>query len=586
MEQLYDHEFDPDGPEPQSQEHEEIETIGSTTPTTTTPSSENQVSKRKRSDSPSKWKRRSPVWDHYNFKKVKYKATSTYGTANAKKHTLVCPDYLASSPIPDFDQKVFCRMFAEAIMYHSYALSIVEHVKLREMLSYLQPKVRHVTRNTILRYCLLEHERLKSFLRECLSELNSRVCFTCDCWSACTSRGFLTLTAHFVDNNWNLKSRILNFRYFPPPHRGVDISLFVVGLIKEWGLETKVFSMTCDNAGAMDVMVRRLKSDLHSFRPLPLNGRFFHVRCCAHILNLIVQSGMNVIDDSVLKVRGAVNYIAGFDSRLCVFDKCVADSQCNFIGKLRIDCPTRWNSTYLMLKRVIEAKEALILFGTIDLSFDYVLTDEEWKIVEYVCNFLEPFDCITKLFSGSDYPTANLYFPYILAIEKLLVLGHNHKVPSIQDMASAMLSDYSIVLGIAILLDPRYKNVMIRSALGRLYISGEDLETSDSYGSAQPTIDAYLNSALIPKDKHADFDILKYWSANSPIFPVIARMAKDILAIPITSVASESSFSMGGRVLTKYRSSLRTDNVEVEECFEVTKEVMPDDIDFESLPTP
>ncbi|KAL2896025.1 Undecaprenyl phosphate-alpha-4-amino-4-deoxy-L-arabinose arabinosyl transferase [Bienertia sinuspersici] len=151
MEQLYDHEFDPDGPEPQSQQHEEIETIGSTTPTTTTPSSENQVSKRKRSDSPSKWKRRSPVWDHYNFKKVfsdtgvflhfeawckycqkvKYKATSTYGTANAKKHTLVCPDYLASSPIPDFDQKVFCRMFAEAIMYHSYALSIVEHVKLR-----------------------------------------------------------------------------------------------------------------------------------------------------------------------------------------------------------------------------------------------------------------------------------------------------------------------------------------------------------------------------------------------------------------------------------------------------------------------
>ncbi|KAL2921791.1 putative AC transposase, partial [Bienertia sinuspersici] len=274
------------------------------------------------------------------------------------------------------------------------------------------PKVRHVTRNTILMYCLLEHERLK--------------------------------------------------------------------LIKEWDLKSKVFSMTCDNAGAMDVMVGRLKSDLHSFFPLPLEGRFFHVHYCAFILNLIFQSGMKVIDDSVFKVCGAVNYIASSDSRLCVFDKCVVDSQCNFIGKLRIDCPTRWHSTYLMLKRVIKAKKALSLFCTIDPSFDFVPVDEEWEIVKYMCNFLEPFDCITNLFSKSNYPTANIYFPYILAVENLFVLGHNHKVPSIKDMASAMLVKfekywgyYSIVLGITILLDPRYKNVMIRSALGRLYNSGE-----------------------------------------------------------------------------------------------------------------
>lgn len=99
----------------------------------------------------------------------------------------------------------------------------------------------------------------------------------------------------------------------------------------------------------------------------------------------------------------------------------------------------------------------------------------------------------------------------------------------------------------------------------------------------------------------SNFDILKYWQSQMSIFPIISRMAKDILAIPITSVASESSFSMGGRVLTKYRSCLRTDNVEafvttqnwlygylkeeeVEECFEVMTEVLPDDIDFDSLP--
>lgn len=73
-------------------------------------------------------------------------------------------------------------------------------------------------------------------------------------------------------------------------------------------------------------------------------------------------------------------------------------------------------------------------------------------------------------------------------------------------------------------------------------------------------LENYLNSPLSPNTP--DFDVLKYWQSQISTFPVLCRMAKDILAIPITSVASESSFSMGGRVLTKYRSSLLPKNVE------------------------
>ena len=108
-------------------------------------------------------------------------------------------------------------------------------------------------------------------------------------------------------------------------------------------------------------------------------------------------------------------------------------------------------------------------------------------------------------------------------------------------------------------------------------------------------MNAYLDSPLI-LNYTSDFNILKFWQSQEHIFPVLYRMAKDILAIPITSVASESSFSMGARVLTKYRSSLRTDNVEafvttqnwlygylkedeLEDCFETMKEVLPDDVD-------
>ena len=73
-------------------------------------------------------------------------------------------------------------------------------------------------------------------------------------------------------------------------------------------------------------------------------------------------------------------------------------------------------------------------------------------------------------------------------------------------------------------------------------------------------LDKYLDEYRL--DHTIDLDILSWWKMNKNRFPSLCNMTRDILSIPITTMASESCFSMGGRVTTKWRASLKPENAE------------------------
>lgn len=82
-------------------------------------------------------------------------------------------------------------------------------------------------------------------------------------------------------------------------------------------------------------------------------------------------------------------------------------------------------------------------------------------------------------------------------------------------------------------------------------------------------LEKYLEEPLLFKGTPQDelrFDILSWWKNHAPKYPVLAKIARDLLAVPVTSVASESMFSAGGRVLTTHRSSLAPDCVQALLC--------------------
>ncbi|XP_023765160.2 zinc finger BED domain-containing protein RICESLEEPER 2-like [Lactuca sativa] len=578
---------------------------------------------------------------------AKYQAKSENGTGNLRRHRDSCDisntrdigQYMISSNNgvmatrnPKFSQETFREMVTHAMVRHDLPFSFVEYEGVRNFCKYLEPEASLVCRNTaksdIQKLYTTQQKRLRDESLRC----PSRICLTSDAWTSIVTDGYLSLTAHYVDSSWVLQKRILNFSHFPPPHTGVAIAEKLGELIKSWGIEKKLFSITLDNAASNDVCVELLKNQFRLMNSLVYDGKLFHLRCCAHILNLIVQDGLKQIDVAVEKVRDSVKYIKGSTLRKDRFIQICSQNLLDYKKALVQDVPTRWNSTYKMLSCALYYRLAFSHLSLSDSNFQTCPSSDEWDRVEKMCSFLKVFHDATLQFSGSLYPTSNLYFPQIFGIHLKLVETKDSPNEYMKKIATQMWSKFSkywadinLLLAIAVVFDPRYKFSFVEFSYKKLYCEGssqlkrveealfalfdEYMQASQEssvgnvgggsgsgdFNSRQASVgnvgggsnhsileefDEYDNDdmdstkkrqlqvyLLEPRTKRtSSINILEFWQSQQYRYPELAKLAMDILCVPVSTVASESAFSLGGRVLNEYRSSMKPDIVEAIIC--------------------
>ncbi|MFQ6669135.1 hypothetical protein Gotur_034501, partial [Gossypium turneri] len=84
--------------------------------------------------------------------------------------------------------------------------------------------------------------------------------------------------------------------------------------------------------------------------------------------------------------------------------------------------------------------------------------------------------------------------------------------------------------------------------------------------SEKSQLDIYLEEPEL--ELNSEIDVLDYWSKSSVRNNELSLLARDLLAIPTSTVASESAFSMGKKVITPLRSLLKPKTVQAVVCLD------------------
>ena len=99
-------------------------------------------------------------------------------------------------------------------------------------------------------------------------------------------------------------------------------------------------------------------------------------------------------------------------------------------------------------------------------------------------------------------------------------------------------------------------------------------QTSSSSPNALPSELIDYFSYTLPSNKSvrkSSEEIIEFWRNNERQWPIVSAMAKDLLTPPVSTVASESAFSAGKRVLSDIRSRLKEDILEALMCGRIGK---------------
>lgn len=335
-----------------------------------------------------------------------------------------------------------------------------------------------------------------------------------------------------------------------------------------------------------------------------------NIPCLAHTLQLVIKDGC-LAQTCVTNLTGRARKLVGHYKHSNLACKTLERIQ-EQLGcpkhRLIQDEPTRWNTTYYMLERLLEQRMA-VTAANVELNVPVELQSSHWTLAEKVVQILKIFEEATVA-ASSDHASASIVIPIVNSIIRSLETEDNDS--GVSQMKRQMLVslharfadiESNKLYVMATILDPRFKQRVFSTASSaalakQMLISeyealslsvvtdtsstqptkrsrvdkaesvlwqycDEIIENTSSESSASQSIDMILDNYLKEPNEPRHSSSLIYWKKYHTACPILSSLALKYLSSPSSTVASERLFSQAGNILTESRNRLSPDRLDM-----------------------
>ncbi|KAM4671380.1 zinc finger BED domain-containing protein 4 isoform 1-T3 [Amazona ochrocephala] len=529
---------------------------------------------------------------------LKTDVSETVLSSSTDNHMPLSTELLGSSNFDETSDK-FCdshpvakkitSLVAEMIALDLQPYSFVDNVGFNRLLEYLQPQYSLPSPSYFSRTAIPDmFDNVKQIIISHLKEAESGVIhFTSGIWMSNQTREYLTLTAHWVTFESSFRpqcedyhcSALLNVSQIDCDYNGISIQKQL-----EYWWETWITSI--------GLQIGITVTDNQSIEKTLNEGDHSSVQCFSHTVNVIVNEAIksqrmvqNLLSIA-RKICERVHRSAKAKEKLAELQKEYELPQHQLIQ----DVPSKWNTSFHMLERLIEQKRAIDEMS-IECSFRELISCDQWEVMQSVCHALKPFEAASREMS-THMSTLSQVIPMIHILNRKIEMLFEETMgidTMLKSLKEAMVSRLSSTLHdpryiFATLLDPRYKTSLFTEEEAEQYkqdlireleimssTSDDDKPVSNGCDSGSPSTNSYgkdnlwslmgdmkktkdlKGRAKLPEEMVLSYleeevlehncDPLTYWNFKKSSWPVLSKLAVRFLGCPPSIVPSERLFS-------------------------------------------